>query len=147
MQFQIQPGTNEPLPFKRFLELMALIIFNQAVVGMLFSVFTYHCYMWKFDYNETILKEQTTHKLPDFTRVFLELLFFVLVEELGFFYSHYALHSSRFLYKNIHKRHHEWQVKFAVHVPQFFVYHKKIVSFSRLQWPMLPSMPIRLSMS
>ena len=39
--------------------------------------------------------------------ILFELSIFILVEEVGFYYSHVALHSS-ILYKHIHKIHHEW---------------------------------------
>ena len=42
-------------------------------------------------------------------RAFLDVMMFLVIEEILFFYSHYALHKFRFLYVNIHKKHHEWQ--------------------------------------
>ena len=47
--------------------------------------------------------------LPTLERAFFEIVVCVVVEECLFFYSHYALHKFRFLYVNIHKKHHEWQ--------------------------------------
>ena len=42
-------------------------------------------------------------------RAFFDVMMFLVIEEILFFYSHYALHKFRFLYVNIHKKHHEWQ--------------------------------------
>ena len=45
--------------------------------------------------------------LPPLPRLLAELLVCVLVEEVGFYYSHRALHTAA-LYKHVHKTHHEW---------------------------------------
>ncbi|XP_054163093.1 fatty acid hydroxylase domain-containing protein 2-like isoform X2 [Oppia nitens] len=43
----------------------------------------------------------------------IELAFFVIVEEIAFYYSHRLLHNPK-IYKYIHKRHHEWQTPIAI---------------------------------
>ena len=50
--------------------------------------------------------------LPEFQQVVLELVAFVLVEEVMFFYSHWMLHHGK-IYKYIHKKHHEWTAPIA----------------------------------
>jgi len=47
-------------------------------------------------------------ELPTFHWVLFELVVYSLVEELGFFYSHWLLHSP-FMYARVHKFHHEWK--------------------------------------
>lgn len=111
-KYKIQPGTNEPLPWTRFVALMYQIVWNQAVVGILFSLFTYQMHRWRFGFNDSSLNA-SVHTLPSFMYVVGELFVFVVIEEVMFFYSHWALHRSRLLYQNIHKRHHEWQATVA----------------------------------
>ncbi|XP_011663545.1 fatty acid hydroxylase domain-containing protein 2 isoform X2 [Strongylocentrotus purpuratus] len=49
----------------------------------------------------------TVEELPTFQTALYHLAVFVVVEEIGFYYSHRLLHHP-FLYKNVHKMHHEW---------------------------------------
>ena len=46
-------------------------------------------------------------------RAALEMLAFSLIDEVTFFYSHWALHS-RLLYASVHKKHHEWKSSVAL---------------------------------
>ena len=45
--------------------------------------------------------------MPTFWRILGELLVFTIIEEIFFFYAHWALHS-KYLYARFHKIHHEW---------------------------------------
>jgi len=54
-----------------------------------------------------------TITLPTFSRVLVELVVFILIEEFGFYYSHRLFHHRR-LYKYIHKKHHEWIAPIAI---------------------------------
>ena len=110
---QIQPGTNEPLSWSRFIELMSVTVFNQAFVGIPFSFCTYQLFRARFNWNAVDLENATTGELPGLPQVIFEVAIFLLIEELLFFYSHYALHKFRPLYANIHKKHHEWQATVA----------------------------------
>jgi sterol desaturase/sphingolipid hydroxylase (fatty acid hydroxylase superfamily) len=92
---------------------MSQISFNQLFVGLPFSFFTYQLYLIKFNWDEAALEAATTQTLPSFTRLVMEVAIFVVFEELMFFYSHLALHKSRYLYSKIHKKHHEWQATVA----------------------------------
>ncbi|KAL5021912.1 hypothetical protein ScPMuIL_001067 [Solemya velum] len=48
-----------------------------------------------------------TLELPSLTTVLWQLFVCTIIEEIGFYYSHRALHSST-VYRTIHKIHHEW---------------------------------------
>lgn len=43
----------------------------------------------------------------------MHIIFFMICEDFGFFWSHYILHSP-FLYKHIHKIHHEYESPFSL---------------------------------
>lgn len=45
---------------------------------------------------------------PSPWEVFWQLCVFMVLEDTVFFWSHYTLHKSKWLYKHIHKQHHEW---------------------------------------
>nr|KAG5695760.1 hypothetical protein BaRGS_013848 [Batillaria attramentaria] len=51
--------------------------------------------------------------LPTFHWALFELIVFVLVEEIGFYYSHRLMHHPK-IYKYIHKRHHEWTAPIGI---------------------------------
>jgi len=51
--------------------------------------------------------------LPSFHWVLLEMCVFVMVEEIGFYYSHRLMHH-RAIYKHIHKIHHEWTAPISI---------------------------------
>lgn len=81
------------------------MLFNQTVVGFPFAYISYQ--LMKFR-GIADIKE-----LPTFHSVLFELAVFLLVEEIGFYYSHRFLHS-KFIYKYIHKQHHEWTSPISV---------------------------------
>ena len=101
-KYKIQPGTNAPLTSKRFIQLVALVSFNQIIVNGLaqFAFYKIHVYLHN-------LKPEDIQKMPTFWRILGELLAFTIIEEIFFFYAHWALHS-KYLYARFHKIHHEW---------------------------------------
>uniref|UniRef100_A0A1L8DYC4 Putative c-4 sterol methyl oxidase n=1 Tax=Nyssomyia neivai TaxID=330878 RepID=A0A1L8DYC4_9DIPT len=104
-RYKIQPGTNEPVDNKRLMQVISTVLFNQFVVGIPMSMAGYKLMTYR---GLVPLRE-----LPTFHWVLLELAVCILIEELGFYYSHRFLHN-KYLYKYIHKQHHEWTAPISV---------------------------------
>ena len=101
-KYKIQPGTNSPLTLKRFYELFTLVTFNQIVINGIAQYIFYllHVKLHQITPDEIMI-------MPSLMKIIFELLIFTLIEEIFFFYSHWALHTKH-LYKRFHKIHHEW---------------------------------------
>ncbi|GIY08489.1 fatty acid hydroxylase domain-containing protein 2 [Caerostris darwini] len=105
LKYKIQDTSSYPVSFRQVLRVVIHVLINQVVVSIPFYVFCYQLMAWRgFDSGST---------LPTLQRTLLELVFCILMEEIGFYYSHRFLHHP-LLYKHIHKRHHEWTSPIAI---------------------------------
>jgi len=103
MRYKIQDEEKVTMP--QLLRTIPLCIFNQFLT-LLCSIPLYHA--------ATIRGMPfTAVKLGSFQWFLFELVIYILVEEVGFYYCHRLMHHPR-LYKHIHKVHHEWTASISM---------------------------------
>ncbi|XP_055693628.1 fatty acid hydroxylase domain-containing protein 2-like [Lutzomyia longipalpis] len=104
-KYKIQPGTNEPVDGEKLRKLVRTVLFNQFCIGITMAILNWHLTRDRFNGNVEIV--------PSAARIFLDIVVCILLNEIGFYYSHRLLHH-RILYKIIHKKHHEWTAPIAI---------------------------------
>ena len=100
-RWKIQPEMNNPLSMDKFIGCVKVVLFNQLIVNFITAYIAYQ-YI-KLQGGVDISMDH----FPTLTSFLYELVIFVIIEEIGFYYSHSLFHTP-LLYKWIHKQHHDW---------------------------------------
>jgi methylsterol monooxygenase len=104
-KYKIQENVNIPVNWQKYKKCLKVVTFNSVIVGTLFLVVTWPIAKWS--------KLNCGYDLPSFPQIIFHLLFFVICEEIGFYYLHRMLHH-RYFYSRIHKMHHEWTAPVSI---------------------------------
>ena len=84
-KYKIQPGENEPVEPAKFWSMFRQVVFNQTVVYLALLHLLYYLFQ---------LRGMAELKvLPEFHTVLLHLAVCTIAEEVGFFYTHWIMHS------------------------------------------------------
>ena len=84
-RYKIQPNTNEPVDSEKLLKVIAQVVFNQIFVGIPFTILSYNALRYRGPIE--------IREIPSATKMLFDISICILVEELGFYYSHRFLHS------------------------------------------------------
>ncbi|KAK6617319.1 hypothetical protein RUM44_005650 [Polyplax serrata] len=79
-KYKIQPATNEPLEKKKLIQVVKQVLFNQTVVGIPAIYLGGRLFIWR--------DPPPVRELPEFHWVFLQFLFFLLEQEICYYYVH-----------------------------------------------------------
>ena len=105
LKYKTQPGKNQPLERDVFNHAFRRIAFNWLCINVPLAYFGYAGFVKA--------TRPIDSPLPNMLEIFVNLLGCVVVEEIGFYYSHRLFHHPA-LYKHFHKIHHEFTAPIAV---------------------------------
>ncbi|GFV44396.1 fatty acid hydroxylase domain-containing protein 2 [Trichonephila clavipes] len=103
-KYKIQKNSDYPVSFSKVLKVTLQVIINQLIFIPCAIVF-YYLMVWR--------GYHSGKTLPSFQRLAFEIAFHIVMNEIIFYYVHRILHLP-FVYKYIHKRHHEWSAPIAI---------------------------------
>ncbi|XP_052870421.1 fatty acid hydroxylase domain-containing protein 2-like [Anopheles cruzii] len=106
-KYKVQPGTNEPLSWDRFKQLVRNVLRNQLVFGIPTSWLMYH----GRKLFPTVIPPLRV--LPTPYVIVRDILVCIVSWEIGYYYTHRVLHH-RLMYRHFHKQHHEWRSPVAL---------------------------------
>lgn len=96
-KYKTQPGTNGPPNLKKVFKLLLFVHFNQGLN-----------FLWGWLLAPlTVANAKSVYYVPSSTAFYGYMLAAMLCHDTWFYHAHRLLHN-KYLYKRIHKKHHEW---------------------------------------
>ncbi|XP_077988111.1 fatty acid hydroxylase domain-containing protein 2-like [Glandiceps talaboti] len=99
-RYKVQPDKNAPLDPALLSKLFKTTFINMMLITPLATYGWYLACKWR--------GISCGYDVPSVSRIFLDIVVAIIGEEIFFYYSHRIIHHYPYLYKRIHKIHHEW---------------------------------------